>query len=492
MKKKLLSISLGLLAFGATSSDCFGQLYTFTSHTFTNAGVTGKDGPILAECQTAYSAETWEMNPAYFNMGTQGIQRWIVPATGTYEVDAYGAQGGDDTYTVAPEVGGLGSKMTGTFSLTEGDTLYILVGQKGEDTRVSGANNAAPGGGGGTFVWLPTNLTNPLLAAGGGGGGSGKGHAGREAVTTIDGQNSAVTANAGLAGNGGRSNSGGDSYWAGGGAGWLTNGTGGDNSADYDYLPGIEGAEGGRTPLNGGIGGVRYQDGADEGGDGGFGGGGGGGSDNMGTGGGGGYSGGGGDRGTSNSSGGGGGSFNSGTSQANVAATNTGMGYVVVTYICPAIDITTTSALTTITSNNTTASTYQWIDCNLGNAIIAGATSVDYTAVANGDYAVIITEGVCSDTSACVNVSTVGINNYVLGAEVTLYPNPTTNDITLDLGAAVNAQVSIVNVTGMVVYNLETLNAGKNKISLTNFSKGVYFVKIQSENQQKVIKVIKQ
>ena len=28
----------------------------------------------------------------------------------------------------------------------------------------------------------------------------------------------------------------GSSYWAGGGAGWLTDGTGGQNTVDYNYL----------------------------------------------------------------------------------------------------------------------------------------------------------------------------------------------------------------------------------------------------------------
>jgi hypothetical protein len=129
-------------------------------------------------------------------------------------------------------------------------------------------------------------------------------------------------------------NTGGDSYWAGGGAGWLTDGTGGNNATVYSYTVGSTGAQGGRRPLAGAIGGTRYNDGTDEGGDGGFGGGGGGGSDNMGTGGGGGYSGGGGCNSIpSNGQGGGGGSYNAGSSPDNTAAYNTGHGKVIITAV---------------------------------------------------------------------------------------------------------------------------------------------------------------
>lgn len=337
LKKPLTFAAL----FGCFSSPVFGQLYPFEEHTFTNAGAEGKNGPLLGACTAEYAAAAWTADPAFFNMTTQGIQEWTVPYTGDFHIEAYGAQGGDDTYTANPEAGGLGAKMTGDFSLVEGQVLYILVGQRGENTRVTTEDNAAAGGGGGTFVWDPAAATNPLIAAGGGAGGAGFDYAERNATSAVNGQNSASTVNGGISGNGGRSNSGGSSYWAGGGAGWLTNGTGGNVATDYVYTGSY--AQGGRRPLEGGIGGTRYTDGLDEGGDGGFGGGGGGGSDNMGTGGGGGYSGGGGQNGNlfpSMSSGGGGGSYNSGANQVNESAFNAGHGYVVISGLCVPLTIT--------------------------------------------------------------------------------------------------------------------------------------------------------
>ena len=296
-------------------------LYSFSSHTFTNCGATGKTGPTLANCKSSYNT-SWEDDTDFFNVQTQGIQEWTVPTTATYTIEVWGAAGGTQLYS-SDYPGGYGAKMKGDFDLTKGEVIKILVGQKGENTRATNQDNAAPGGGGGSFVWKSSGSTL-LIAAGGGGGGGRSSHSGIHANSSTSGNAANGLSNGGSSGNGGTSNTGGSSYWAGGGAGWSNDGTGGNQSTNYTYSPGSRGAYGGRKPLNGGTGGTRYNDGKDEGGEGGFGGGGGGGSDNMGTGGGGGYSGGGGNRGgSSNATGGGGGSYNGGSNTTNTAGSST-------------------------------------------------------------------------------------------------------------------------------------------------------------------------
>jgi uncharacterized protein YceK len=72
-------------------------------------------------------------------------------------------------------------------------------------------------------------------------------------------------------------------------------------------------------------------------------------------------------------------------------------------------DITTALDGLTISANNASA-TYQWLDCNNSFAEILGETNQDYTPAEDGSYAVKLTEDGCVDTSACVIISTVGIN----------------------------------------------------------------------------------
>ena len=87
-----------------------------------------------------------------------------MPYTGDYRIEAIGAVGGYDTRSNSRQYRGRGARMTGTFHLSRGETIQILVGQEGGINRKSRAS----GGGGGTFVVSGSNT--PLIIAGGGGG----------------------------------------------------------------------------------------------------------------------------------------------------------------------------------------------------------------------------------------------------------------------------------------------------------------------------------
>lgn len=297
-----------------------GSLYTFTTFTFTNASVTGRLGPNLAQIQSAYSATAWTQNTAFLNMSNQGIQLWTVPQDGNYQITCAGAEGG----AARLGSGGLGATMVGTFALTRGSIIKILVGQQG----LSGTNQG--GGGGGSFVTLNDNT--PLICAGGGGGGEYQTHAlaaGQKGATTATTANRGTNGNTNsLAGLGGSAGTGGSNSGvagtAAGGGGLLTNG------ADAIAVSGFFNAKGGIAFVNGGTGGISASNSAGVAGDPGFGGGGG--ADwnyETGSGGGGGYSGGG--AAATFGVGGGGGSFNSGTNQTNTGSNRAGMGFVTIT-----------------------------------------------------------------------------------------------------------------------------------------------------------------
>ena len=287
--------------------------YDFTSHTFTNCGATGATGPTLANCKSSYDV-SWEDDTDLFNVQTQGFQEWTVPATGTYTINASGAQGA--------RAGGGGARMIGDFNLTEGEIIKIAVGQIGVDG--SNSNFTGGGGGGGTFVIKHPYNSNAsiLVIAGGGGGRTSSGTTNTiDAVTTSDGGD---TYNNG----GGTSGGGGDDGQANGpgagGGGFFTNGEDGD----YGNVK----PTGGKSFINGLVGGADGYTGSYDGGDGGFGGGGGGLNNSYNrSGGGGGYSGGQGGTWSGQKSGGGGGSYNSGSSQSNTAGVREDHGQVIIT-----------------------------------------------------------------------------------------------------------------------------------------------------------------
>jgi hypothetical protein len=210
-----------------------------------------------------------------------GSETTITLNPGTYDITAYGAQGGyGENYS-----GGLGAEMEGKFDFTTATTLTLLVGG-------SGRVNYGGGGGGGSFV---VNGRTPLVVAGGGGG-AGQDSGGGSGSTASSGGNS-YDGEGGTGGNGGSGGTGG-----GGGGGYGGDGGAGQGNGGVYYT-----GFGGSSFLNGGAGGSGGDGG---GGSGGFGGGGGGGYGNFytgGGGGGGGYSGGGG--GNFYTGGGGGGSI---------------------------------------------------------------------------------------------------------------------------------------------------------------------------------------
>ena len=228
-----------------------------------------------------------------------------VSTTGVYDINAFGAQGGADTYGSA---GGQGAEEGGNVTLNALEKLRIFVGGVGA-TATNGSEGGG-GGGGGTFVFANTGAGGayvPLLVAGGGGGSFGR-------------NGGSGTVNA--AGNGAGGAVGGATYSGGGGAGVKSAGSTG---AGGDYNGG-----GGATLAGNFAGGSGAAYGGATSGAGGFGGGGGGGAYYGGGGGGGGYTGGNGE----NQSGGlGGTSFDSGTAipAQTVAGARTGNGSLEIT-----------------------------------------------------------------------------------------------------------------------------------------------------------------
>lgn len=103
---------------------------------------------------------------------TGTIETWVVPAGVTSAtIHVEGASGGDSNNN--GHVGGLGAFATGTFPLTPGSTLQLLVGGVGENWGGIGNWHAGTGGGG-SFVAVGTNVATSaaMIVAGGGGGAS--------------------------------------------------------------------------------------------------------------------------------------------------------------------------------------------------------------------------------------------------------------------------------------------------------------------------------
>ena len=156
-----------------------------------------------------------------------------------------------------------------------------------------------------------------------------------------------------------------------------------------------------------------------------------------------------------------------------------------------------TPVVPTITPNvnvlqSSTATTYQWY---LNGSAITGATSQFLTMTGTGFYYVVITDANgCSAQSATFNNT--GINQYSIDEVFTVYPNPASDVITINLITNMEVEsASIVNVLGKTV---KTINAKSFKgmatydVEIKDLSKGIYFLSMQVEGKMMTRKVVVQ
>ncbi|XP_074600009.1 leukocyte tyrosine kinase receptor-like isoform X2 [Brevipalpus obovatus] len=166
-----------------------------TSFEFNSCGISGRMGPRLADCLSHYTNTSLaSINVSEDKDAFPGAQMWTIPKTGTYSIFAKGASGGRSQNII----GGQGDLVSAVFTLSEGETVFVLVGQSGEDSCPSTLSSeeltkclraggplskgnlpmglgygSGGGGGGASYVFKFDRMNHrpvPLIIAAGGGG----------------------------------------------------------------------------------------------------------------------------------------------------------------------------------------------------------------------------------------------------------------------------------------------------------------------------------
>jgi hypothetical protein len=77
--------------------------------------------------------------------------------------------------------------------------------------------------------------------------------------------------------------------------------------------------------------------------------------------------------------------------------------------------------------------------------------------------------------------STTGIIENSFASSINLYPNPSAYHLTIDLESNIQkAEIAIIDVTGKIVYKANAIGKQKLEVNTSNFSEGIYLVRIQS------------
>ncbi len=161
------------------------------------------------------------------------------------------------------------------------------------------------------------------------------------------------------------------------------------------------------------------------------------------------------------------------------------------------IDLTVHSIDTSVTSSgniltaNASNVAYQWVDCNNGNLPIGGQIHQSFTAVANGSYAVVISENSCTDTSNCFTISTLDVNDVMFEYNVVIYPNPSGGDFAVGFNSDYgNVKVDIKDMQGRSVPHYIEKQPQSANLRI-DAPAGFYLLTIQSDRGKGVFKLMK-
>lgn len=135
--------------------------------------------------------------------------------------------------------------------------------------------------------------------------------------------------------------------------------------------------------------------------------------------------------------------------------------------------------------------TYQWIDCDNNNAPISGETGQSFTATANGNFAVIVTQNGCSDTSSCVAITSVGLDESGLVVGPAIYPNPSAGIVNVNFEEIqVSFTVEVLDMQGKRISLQEYQNTSDVQVELGE-AIGLYFITVQSSTSIHSYKLMK-
>jgi Zn-dependent metalloprotease len=150
--------------------------------------------------------------------------------------------------------------------------------------------------------------------------------------------------------------------------------------------------------------------------------------------------------------------------------------------------------------NNNASATYPYMISGLVKITESSASKPPYNA--NGNYYFFydweLKETECASPRVAV-VATItecnGINENDDNSHFAVYPNPATEDLTIEFSSAQPQEytLSMVDVIGKSVYSSSNISAaGSNlqKISLDNVKPGVYFIKLMSSSMKRTEKVV--
>ena len=139
-----------------------------------------------------------------------------------------------------------------------------------------------------------------------------------------------------------------------------------------------------------------------------------------------------------------------------------------------------------LTSNATGMSNYQWYR---DGQTIAGAGSPNYQAAENGTYTLEVTNSYgCKAISNGITVMDTKIDENRNNALVTVFPNPTYNNVNITVNTHENYTIQLYNISNQLIYSEQNAT----QIDLSKMKTGVYTLIVKTTKgitTQKIVKI---
>lgn len=140
---------------------------------------------------------------------------------------------------------------------------------------------------------------------------------------------------------------------------------------------------------------------------------------------------------------------------------------------------------------NASLDNYQWVYCDSNYLAIPGANDYFYLPAMNGNYAVIIGQGSCVDTSSCLAFTVVGKEEISAKNEVVIWPNPAKDLVFVSLNHhSSTIQIQLFAYNGDLIQTQNFYNSSTVSFKI-EASPGVYFMSVKDDQGVIYKKLIK-